>query len=247
MGDDRAPPTGLGPGTGRALLRVPVTPLDAGRVTLDAETARYVTRVHRLEEGDAFVAFDPARAIEARATIVTSGGRTVVELADVAPSTCLPPRAITLFQGIPKGGKIDDIVRDATELGVSRVVLVSCARSQGSAAPRVDRLARVALEAARQCGRGDVPEIVHAAGFETLRAARGTRLALVPEATRAFAGAVADDTSSVGIVVGPEGGLAPEEVASLEAWGFSLVRLGPFVMRTETAAAAALGALWSRG
>jgi 16S rRNA (uracil1498-N3)-methyltransferase len=246
VGDDRAPPPRLVTAEARPLLRVPVTPLAPGRATLDAETARYVTRVHRLGAGDAILAFDPTRAVEAVATIVEAASRVTIDVGDVARSTHLPPREVTLFQGIPKGGKIDDIVRDATELGVTRVVLVACARSQGGPAPRADRLARVALEAARQCGRGDVPEIIGPVVFDALADATGTRVALVPEATRSFAAILPEEADVVSILVGPEGGLDAREITALGEWSFGLVRLGPFVMRTETAAAAALGAFWSR-
>ncbi len=154
------------PGAGpshRKRLRAPIDSIEVGRRALAKETALYVTRVHRLGEGDTFTAFDPERAIEADAHIVEIGARSVtVQIDGVRPAEVVAPRAVTLVQALGKGDKLDAIVRDATELGAVRIVPVIAERSvvrPADVAGRAQRWRRIAVEAARQCGRGDVPQI----------------------------------------------------------------------------------------
>ena len=230
-------------------LRVPVSPLASGRRELPASAARYVLRVHRLGIGDAFVAFDPEARIEADARIITcSRDSATVELDCPRAASLLPSRSVTVVQGLAKGDKLDDIVRDATELGATRispaVVLRSVAAHKSDAA--VARWRRIAVEAARQCGRGDVPEVDAPRPLVDIIGALEAelRLVLVPGASTRLGGvlAQASATSSVALVIGPEGGLDPAEITEAVTRGFIAVSLGRFVLRTETACAAALGA-----
>ncbi len=235
---------------GTGPLRVPVSPLAAGCSELTTATARYVLRVHRLEVGDVFVAFDPEARIEANARICAcTRDSATVEVLGLRPASLLPTRQVTIVQGLAKGDKLDDIVRDATELGATRispaVVVRSMAGQQSDSA--VARWRRIAIEAARQCGRGDVPavdaprplaEILDDVGGEV-------RMVLVPGAPERLGRTLAKTsaTSTIVLVIGPEGGLDPAEIADAEGRGFVAVSLGRFVLRTETACAAALGAV----
>jgi 16S rRNA (uracil1498-N3)-methyltransferase len=271
-----------------------------GRRALAKETALYVTRVHRLGEGDTFVAFDPERAIEADARIVEVGARSVaVQIDAVRPAEVVAPRAVTLVQALGKGDKLDAIVRDATELGAVRIVPVIAERSvvrPADVAGRAQRWRRIAVEAARQCGRGDVPQIdapvplieaVHALAAEARPAPSSTPAVSSSSSTPAVASsssppAVSPSSSSTSavasssaaavrpwgaclapggaallgdlfralapaepftIVVGPEGGFSPQEIAACEASGLAIAGMGPLVLRTETVCAAVLGAL----
>lgn len=242
-------------------LRVPVSELGSGERELGKEAAAYVARVHRLGEGDTFVAFDPERAIEGDARIVAigAGGRAVtVHVEAVRAAGVRAPRPVTLVQALGKGDKMDAIVRDATELGATRIVPVIAERSvvrPEDAAARAQRWRRIAVEAARQCGRGDVPRIdppaellaVLAAGsLASDEASAGAwGVCLAPGASAALGDALRahDAGAAVTIVVGPEGGLSPAEIAACEAAGLASVGLGPLVLRTETVCAAVLGAL----
>lgn len=227
-------------------LRVPVINLAQGTHPLEKDAAHYVVNVHRLGIGDMFHAFDPALATEADATIITiQGGCVTLQISALRTASRRPPKAVTLFQGVPKGSKSEAIVRDATELGATEIVFVRCARSQGSAPLRHDRLLRIAREAARQSGRSDLPGIVGPILFGALSEIVGPKIVMVPNADLPLASAWPPDCSATSLLIGPEGGFSEEEVRSLAKWGFAQARLGPFVMRTETAASAALGAFWA--
>src|SRR6185312_1201664 len=137
-----------GPGLHRVkVLRLPVDALAEGPSTLPADAATYVTRVHRLGAGDRLLVFDPERAVEADAEVASADRRAVVlTVGPLRPAAMRPSRAVTLFQGVGKGDKLDAIVRDATELGVTRVVPVLCARSVARPdAARAARWRRIAV------------------------------------------------------------------------------------------------------
>ncbi|HEU4409722.1 MAG TPA: RsmE family RNA methyltransferase [Polyangiaceae bacterium] len=231
-------------------LRVPVSGLRPGAIALPAEASHYVGVVHRLGPGEPLVLVDHGARLEAPARVVSSArGALVVEAGEPVASPRLPPFDVVLLQGLPKGDKMDSVVRDATELGVARVVPVLAARSVGRPAPgRLERWRRVALEAARQSGRGDLPALAEPVAAErawALAPAAGPRLVLEPGAPPFAEALGAGRPASVALAVGPEGGWAPSELAGAQTEGWALASLGPFVMRTETAAAAALGALWA--
>jgi 16S rRNA (uracil1498-N3)-methyltransferase len=239
----------------RGPLRVPVEGLAPGDRALGPEASAYVAQVHRLGPGARLLVFDPERAEEADADVVRVDRRAVtVRVGEVRPAALRPARAVTLVQGVGKGDKVDVVVRDATELGATRVLPAICARSVARPdAARAARWRRIAVEAARQCGRGDAPAVDAPAGFEEAieRAAEGAaaRLCLDPKAETglpAWLSGVAAG-APVAFVVGPEGGLTAEELAAAERSGFARVTLGPLVLRTETACAAVLGALLGRG
>jgi len=236
----------------RPPLRVPLDGLAPGERALPREAAAYVTRVHRLGAGDRLVLFDPERAIEADAEILDAGRRAVLVRVDEPRAALRPAREITLIQGIGKGDKLDAIVRDATELGATRIVPAICARSVARPdAARAERWRRIAIEAARQCGRGDAPVVTAPVSFgeAVRRPGEGARLCLDPRAPRAIGEALATigPATAVALAVGPEGGLTGEELAEAERAGFTRVTLGPLILRTETVCAAVLGALLALG
>ena len=244
--------------TGARRLRVPVEDLAAGDRPLSQETAVYVARVHRLSVGDTFEAFDPERALEAdaRITSITSSARAVtVHLDAIRPATVRASRSITLVQALGKGDKMDAIVRDATELGATRIVPVLSERSvvrPDDAAGRARRWRKIAVEAARQSGRGDAPAIdppePFAAAIARLTADEAGKLegvCLAPGAAGSFGDLLYTiaPTAPLTVVVGPEGGLSAAEIATCQSAGITPVSLGPLVLRTETVCAAVLGAL----
>jgi 16S rRNA (uracil1498-N3)-methyltransferase len=235
------------------VLRVPVSELTTGEMTLDAEASRYVARVHRARAGDALLLFDPVTAREATATVrdVTRSG-VRCEVGEVRASLVCPRRSTTLIQAIGKGDKLDAVTRDATELGATRVIATETARGivkLGSRAEeRMGRLRRIATEAARQCGRGDVPELVGPLPWDgALRLAAvptGILLCLWEHATTPIGPMLRAlrPEQPVAFAVGPEGGLEAAEIETARALGYAVVSLGPFILRTETVASAVLGA-----
>lgn len=237
----------------RAPLRVPLCPIAPGVTTLPREAASYVVRVHRLREGDRFVVFDPELGIEADATLESIGRHAAeVRIDAPRPAALRAERRVTWIQAIGKGDKMDAVVRDATELGATRIIPAISARSVARPGEeKSQRWRRIAVEAARQCGRGDAPRVDApmslAAALSAARATDGVTLGMCldPHAETplgARLAALAPDVEAV-FVVGPEGGFAPEELGVCAALGFERVRLGALTLRTETVCAAVLGAL----
>jgi len=167
----------------------------------------------------------------------------------------MPLRRVTLLQGLCKGEKFDDIVRDATELGASRVVPVIAERSVARPADgRASRWRKIAIEAARQCGRGDAPAISSpmdlAEAVSLFASGEGVAgYCLDPFAdpsTDVSFGAhllSLDAAVELAFVVGPEGGLSPAEIDACTSAGLMRASLGPLTLRAETVCAAVLGAV----
>jgi 16S rRNA (uracil1498-N3)-methyltransferase len=165
------------------------------------------------------------------------------------------PFPITLVQGLPKGDKLEAVIRAATELGVARIVPAATARAvvrldAARAEARRSRWERVAREAAKQCGRSRLPAIdpprpiadclADPAGDDTLR------LCFWEQETAPLGDvldALTAPPAAAVAVVGPEGGLAPEEVALARREGWCVVGFGPRLLRTETAGPAVIAAL----
>ena len=231
----------------RRRLFVPAARLTGARLTLAGDEHQHVARVLRARPGDTLTLFDGA-GHEIDGTIVTVG-KHEVELTLGAPRTGMvttSPVAITLLVAVPRGERMELIVQKTTELGVGRIVPVvtdrSVVRPDDKHRARWERIAR---EAARQCGRADVPIVDAPASLAEAVSAPdlpATRLALW-EAERGrslrahFAGAA---TAPTALLVGPEGGFAAEEIAVAAAAGFVAVGLGPRILRVETAAIVAV-------
>lgn len=232
-------------------VRVALERLSAGERRLDGAAAHYLARVHRLAPGDRFTAFDPEAREEAGAEILE-----VTRLALLCrfepprPARVVGERGLTLIQCVAKGDKLEDVVRAATALGVSAIVLAESERSEsraGSRPRRAERLRAVALDAARQSGRGDLPELSPPSPLRDVLTEFAPKnlmkLCLHPEAELGLGAALAKrEERELVLLVGPEGGLSEAELANIAASGFSLVRLGPLILRTELAGIAALGA-----
>ncbi len=159
------------------------------------------------------------------------------------------PLQLTLLQGVARGERMDFIVQKATELGVQRMVPLSCEFSVVRLEPaalqrRVAHWRTVAVAACEQCGRNQVPRIdsvtdlEHACGDGDA----GLKLMLVPQAPDSLA-SLAQGMSRTVLLVGPEGGLSGREQLLAQRHGFQACRLGPRILRTETAPLAALAAL----
>lgn len=224
----------------------------AGERDLDAATSRYLVRVHRLRAGDAFLAFDVESGLEADAELLVAEPRRArARLGEPRPARVAAPLPVTLLWSLGKGDKPETVIRDATALGVARVVLVTTERTVPRPGERGEgrreRWQRVAREAARQSGRGDVPALE---GPLALGEALGVMpetlgVVLAPEADASLRAVLADwrPDAALRVLVGPEGGLAPHELAAARGAGFRPARFGRLTLRTETAAVAVLGAL----
>ena len=225
--------------------------VEGGRITLPETASRHVTRVLRLGAGDALTVFDGHGG--EYGAVMARGPRDAVEV-DIGAHDPLDresPLVVELGQGICKGDRMDLVVQKATELGVQAIRPVLCERTvvrldSARAERRIAHWRAIAVHAAQQSGRTRVPEI---AGVESLdawleRPGPGPGLVLSPRATASVACLVPTGPGeSIRLLVGPEGGLARREVERARAAGFAELRLGPRVLRTETAALVALGVL----
>jgi 16S rRNA (uracil1498-N3)-methyltransferase len=230
---------------------VPPEKLRGERVVLAGEDYRYLSRVLRARIGDGVDVFDGA-GLEYRA-IVTYIGPRMLELRvegrrEAAPSPETP--RTTLIVGLPKGDKMDWVVQKATELGVARIVPVSTARAvrrslDARAATQRQRLLKIVREAARQCGRSDVPEVCPVLPLaDALAGASSDPLRLLfwedARTSKLRERMPAERPAAATLAIGPEGGFSEEEVEAARGLGFQIVGLGPRTLRAETAAIAAL-------
>ncbi len=217
---------------------VPPSALDADPIVFAPREAHHIAGVLRLRPGTRIVAFDGRREVEADLLTVGDAGVTAAKIG--APRAAVRPVSLVLLQGVPRGPKMDVIVRMVTEIGVSSVHPVLTERSVADPGPvRVERWRRIAREAAKQCGRADVPEIYPPAVLADALAAIGpVDLLIVPwEETARPLGVVAAGRpyDSAAFLIGPEGGLTAGEVETVRAAGGEAVSLGPLLLRTETA------------
>lgn len=221
-------------------LPLPGVPLRAGPVPLPAEATHYLCQVLRLGEGAEIAVFD-GEGLQASGPLRLSGGAAHVELrSDGAPGVGHGP--VSLVYALPKGDKLDTVARQITELGVARLILLSAQRSVvrlsgARAAQRVDRLSRITAEAARQSGRAHQPTVEGPLSLtEALQATAHspTRIVLDPHAIHPLH--QIEPSAHWSLFVGPEGGFSPDELDEMRAAGVRSARLGPSVLRTETAA-----------
>ena len=220
------------------------SPLKAGaRVELAGAAAHHVLRVLRLREGDALTLFD-GNGGEWDAVLHTKSQVELKAHRDVERES---PLKVVLVQSVSSGERMDMTVQKAVELGVAAIQPVlsrkSVVRLDGSRADaRVEHWRRVAVAACEQCGRNRVPEVRALLSLETYCARLADpepRLLLSP------GGASLRNVqfeSAATLAAGPEAGFSAEEEAAFENAGFRRVALGPRILRTETAALAALSA-----
>lgn len=221
------------------------------RPVLTGAEAYHAARVLRLRPGE-HVAVSDGSGHTAEAEVAAVGDEEVaLRLLAVCRKTAEAPLAVHVFQGMAKGEKMDLVLQKAVELGAAFFRPFAAARSVvrldgAKAAARQERWERIALEAAKQCRRSLVPQVAPLLPLaEALQALPAAAVLLVlyeqeeacglKEALRQLAGRVQD----VALLIGPEGGLTPQEVALAVARGGRVVRMGPRILRTETAAIAA--------
>jgi len=221
-------------------------------IALPRQAGEHLTRVLRLAPGAALTLFNGAGG-EFAASLGAPRGKQ--EFARVLRHDAVEresPLAITLLQGVARGERMDLIVQKATELGVARIVPVLTERSVVKVDAKMRDRKRehwqaIAVSACEQCGRNRVPQVSDPLALgDALRSLTSDSLRCLlaadgGEALTAFA--ARPGTASVFLLIGPEGGLADNEQKFALASGFIACRLGPRVMRTETAGLAALAAL----
>jgi 16S rRNA (uracil1498-N3)-methyltransferase len=228
---------------------------DGRRVKLPRDQARYLRSVLRLAPGAPVALFDGTGLEYAAELRTLDGSGATAEILTTANAVARG-NGITLAAALTKGAKLDLVVQKATELGAGAIAPVVTRRAvprvEDAGDARVARWRRIAVEAAEQCGRGDVPTIRPVEPLErflardhgdALRlcfhegAARGEdRVLPLRELVRQ---GLAPGRAVIALL-GPEGGFDPEEAEAAQAAGFTWVGLGPRILRAETAALAAL-------
>jgi 16S rRNA (uracil1498-N3)-methyltransferase len=227
-------------------------PLRAGgSCVLPEDTAHHAVHVMRLRAGDDVTLFNGKGGEHAGRIASVQKLRIAVDVLAHHPVERESPLQVTLVQGVSAADRMDFTIRKAVELGVAEIQPVLAARSV--ARPKGDRAEirqahwqKVAVAACEQCGRNRIPRVLplmEAAGYRAPEAETALKLLLSPRAELRFSEAVADKRNSVILAAGPEAGFSEEEEAAFAYAGFVPASLGPRVLRTETAALAALAAL----
>ena len=228
----------------------PGLPAAGGSFELPAGAAAHVARVLRLVAGDALVLFDGAGQ-EAAATIAEIRGSSVhVNVTVPAVVDRESPLSLTLVQGVSRGERMDLVMQKATELGVARLVPVMTERSvvkldAAQAAKRLQHWQGVVAAACEQSGRAWLPEVLPPQPllkWLAQPAKEGEQRFLLHPGSSTRARDLPALRSAT-LLIGPEGGLAPQEREAALQSGFQDLSLGPRILRTETAALAALAAL----
>jgi 16S rRNA (uracil1498-N3)-methyltransferase len=229
-------------------------PLQEGAtLALPERAAVHVVRVLRMRAGDALVAFDGAGAEHDAEIVAVRGERVDVRIGAARAAAPESALAVTLVQGVSRGERMDYTIQKATELGVHRIVPVLAERSvvrldAAQAARKLEHWRGVAIAACEQCGRATVPEVLAPRRYDEHLATQAPgdtsviRLVLSPDGTHAPRD-LPEELDAVELLVGPEGGLSDDELRLALARGYAGLRLGPRILRTETAAAAAIAAL----
>ncbi len=226
-------------------------PLVTGqRIDLPAEESRHLLKTMRGRVGDRLVVFGGGRQYAAE-LVATDGKRATVELGEQVSGPAEPQIQMTFLVPWIKGGKTEFLIQKLTELGAARVIVFQARREVAKGDDsKIDRLARIALEACKQCERVTVPEISTAASiktaFESAAGDPGARFILHERdgsrTLTATLAALPAPRESVIFASGPEGGWHPEELAEMGDDVVS-VTMGPRILRAETAPLVAAAAV----
>ena len=242
-----------------------ISPEDIGQdliIMNNPEDLHHMVKVLRLKEGDEVDISDGVQW-EYRAVIETlARDEAQLKILDRQAFASEPSVKVTLFQGIPKAGKMETIIQKCVEMGVHRIVPVFMDRTvvvdRGKFGKKIERWNKVSAEAVKQCRRGIVPRVTDPVKTEDLlkdRTGSGTPdmleefdLVLFPyenekQATIKDALCEAGKPRSVAVIIGPEGGFSDEEAVAIIGVGGRSVSLGRTILRTETAGMAALAML----
>ena len=217
-------------------------------LSLDESARRHVGQVLRLKAGQPITLFDghggqfPATIdrVERREIIANIGQKEPIEQES--------PLTTHLLQGISKGERMDYAIQKATEIGVTSITPLLCERTVVRIEPKrmekkMAHWQRVAISACEQCGRNQLPEIRPVLPLKgALSHVEGSRVVLDPEGNHRLSD-LSPTQQPGSLLLGPEGGLSPPELEQAHNHAFSRVRIGPRVLRTETATVVALTAL----
>ena len=209
-------------------------------ILIDGEDVLHISRVLRMREGDTLTVCDGEKCDYLCEISEISKKEIVCKILERCDNQNECACAVTLYQGVPKGAKMDLIIQKCVEMGAVKIIPFISERTVASAKGKFDRFQKIATEAAKQSGRGIVPEISEIVSFEeALSLLSQNELSLM--AYENCDGKTLKDAlrgknpKTIGIMIGPEGGFAESEVLKAKELGAEIVSLGKRILRTETA------------
>jgi len=220
-------------------------------IYIGGDDARHIKNVLRMKPGDSIVLCD-GKGTDYNCVIEGFREGTVAALIEETKSSCTEPSTkVTLYQGVPKSDKMDFIVQKSVELGVSRIVPVITERTvvrfkdKKDMEKKKERWQRISHEAAKQCGRGIIPEVALPVSFDdAVELSMDAGLALIPYEkcldTKLKETLRGDGEKNIAVFIGPEGGFSDDEIKKAVSSGIKPVTLGNRILRTETAVLAVL-------
>lgn len=213
-------------------------------IYLDGDNAKHIGNVLRAKIGDKITVCD-GEGSDFECEIEEITKETVIaKIIDIFSNNNEPSIKITLYQGLPKADKMELVIQKCIEIGVDRIVPVktehTVVKLEGKEEKKLQRWNKIAEAAAKQCGRGKIPEVCSIMNFkDAVIEAAGLDGAIIPyerekeNSLKCFAKEFRG--KSIGILIGPEGGFSEEEVSFARESGISSVTLGKRILRTETA------------
>ncbi len=212
---------------------------------------RHMAKVLRMQEGDVLEVSDSIEWEYTAEILSIDEDAVVLSILDQQKFAREPALSVTLFQGIPKAGKMETIIQKCVELGVSSIVPVFMDRTvvveKGNFAKKIERWQKVSDEAVKQCKRGKIPTVEEQIRFAALEKRLGEfDLILFPYenendySIKDCLRGLLEKPARVAIVIGPEGGFSDREAQQMKTLGAACVTLGKTILRTETAGMAAL-------
>ncbi len=220
------------------------------KIILDGESARHIAKSLRMRVGDVICVTDGGGDDYGCQIEEITKDEVVLKVCYKQACESEPSCRVTIYQGVPKSSKMEDIIQKCVELGVCKIVPTLTKRcvsrpDDKAAGKKNQRYQKIALEAAQQSGRGIVPKIEN---MKTLRQAiaedeSDVKIVFYEGGGEKLADIVKLDTESVSVFIGPEGGFEQEEVEQIEASGGVRATLGKRILRTQTAPVAALTAI----
>lgn len=238
---------------------VPTDNFDGDIVRITGEDARHIARALRMARGEHITVCDmKGREHDCVLEDFDDDVCVTARIVSSIDSNNEPPYRVTLYQGSPKGDKLEYVTQKAVELGVYRIVPFISERcvsrpDSKSASKKAQRLSKIAREAAKQCGRAILPEVADYISFcQMLEDAQQSELKLffyegdgtlsLPAVLREYR-TQHKDLKSIAVVIGSEGGFSLEETKKAKEYGFVLAGLGKRILRTETASGCVLSCL----
>ena len=218
------------------------TDINENIATISGEEAQHISRVLRMKKGDEVTLCD-GEGMFYEAVLSDFSDKTVMaEITSSRRAETEPQVQVTIFQGVPKNPKLETIIQKLTEIGAVRLVPVDTKRcvAKLDKENKVERLRKIAREAAKQSKRGVVPEVLSPVSFkEAVKMAAEADLAIIPyeeEREMSLKKALSGKTpKTVSVMIGPEGGFDSEEIRLAMESGITSVTLGKRILRTETA------------